>query len=284
MQDLDLNFSGTFERELEVGARLAREAGKLILGFRDGAIEVDMKPGEEPVTAADRASSKLVVAGLSQAFASDIVVSEEEADDLRRLEAERTWFVDPLDGTKDFVAGREGFSVMIGLNINHRPTVGVVYQPVGNRLFAAAPDYGTWFFAPGEAPRKLQTSSTDDIDKIRLVASKSHREGVIDEVKTALGIKNEFNIGSVGLKLGLIALDERDLYVNPSSKCKGWDTCAPEAILHHAGGKMTDVHGASLRYDVEDTHHKRGLVASNGALHQGVIDRMAPIFPAERPL
>ena len=107
---------------------------------------------------------------------------------------------------------------------------------------------------------------------------------MIDEVKTALGIKNEFNIGSVGLKLGLIALDERDLYVNPSSKCKGWDTCAPEAILHHAGGRMTDVHGELLRYDVEDTHHKRGLVASNGPLHAGVVAKLAPVFPTDRQL
>ncbi|MEM9493318.1 MAG: 3'(2'),5'-bisphosphate nucleotidase CysQ, partial [Myxococcota bacterium] len=205
--------------ELSTAIRLAREAGKLVLHYRDPDIQVDMKVGDEPVTVADRESSDLVMSGLQAEFGDDVIISEERADDLRRLSADRVWYIDPIDGTRDFISGREGFAVMIGLTVGHVPMVGVVYQPIGERLFWAEPD-GAWFEVPGQEPRRLAVSATADMAEIRLVASRSHRSHKIDRVKSALGISTEFNIGSVGLKLALIALAERDLYVNPSPRCK----------------------------------------------------------------
>ena len=269
-----------FERELEVAERLGREAGKLALSYREGDLRVELKAGDEPVTIADRRASEIIVAGLRAAFPDDVIISEESADDLARLDAERVWYIDPIDGTKDFIRGWDGFCVMIGLTVAHRPVAGVLYQPVGERLFKGVPGHGAWFKAPGQAARQLHCSPVDQVSDIRLVASKSHRGAEIDEVKSALGINTEHNIGSVGLKLGLIALGERDLYVNPSPKCKTWDTCAPEAVLAAAGGRMTDVHGDQLRYDEKDQFRRTGMVATNGILHDAVISRIAPIFPA----
>jgi 3'(2'), 5'-bisphosphate nucleotidase len=269
--------SHALSRELEVAERLARAAGALILDQRGPGIEVDMKPGNEPVTEADRSSSRLILEGLVAAFPDDVYISEENADDLRRLDAERVWYVDPIDGTKDFISGHEGFAVMIGLAVAHRPVLGVVYQPVHDRMFRAA---GTeaWFEAPHWAPRRLQVSHVVEPSDLRLVASKSDRTRTIDEVKSALGIRDELNVGSVGLKLCLIALAERDLYVNPSSNSKVWDTCAPEAILRAAGGHITDVHGEPLHYDQTDVRRNSGLVASNGLVHNEVIARLGPLF------
>lgn len=250
----------------------------MALRYRGGDYEIELKPGDEPVTVVDRKASEMIVRGLSDAFPDDVVISEENADDLRRLDAERVWYIDPIDGTKDYIRGLEGFSVMIGLTVNHRPQVGVVYQPMNDRMFWAGGN-GAFFQAPGQEPRALAVSAVSDPAEIRFVASKSHRSRTLDQVKSALGIDNEFNIGSVGLKLCIIALGERDLYVNPSPRCKSWDTCAPEAILHAAGGKMTDLHGDPLRYDERDTWRRNGLVASNGAVHDAVIERMRPLFP-----
>jgi 3'(2'), 5'-bisphosphate nucleotidase len=272
-----------YAREVEVARELARQAGTLIMRYRGDELVIDYKAGDEPVTIADRAASDLVVRGLGEAFPDDVVISEETADDLRRLDARRVWYVDPIDGTRDFIRGREGFAVMIGLTENHRPVAGVVYQPVHDRMFWASGDTAC-FQAEDEAPRQLHVSSVTEAADIRLVASSSHRSQTIDAVKSALGISNELHIGSVGLKLCLIALGERDLYVNPSPRCKSWDTCATEAILHAAGGTMTNVHGEPLRYDLEDTWRRQGLVASNGALHAAVIERLAPLFPSARAL
>ena len=268
---------GALARELEVAERLAREAGALVMGLRGPGLDVDMKAGNEPVTEADRNASQLILQGLAAAFPDDVHISEENADDLRRLDAERVWYVDPIDGTKDFIRGHEGFAVMIGLTVAHRPVLGVVYHPVHDRLFLAAGDQA-WFQAPGQPPRKLQVSHVVEPSDLRLVASKSNRTHKIDEVKSALGIRDEINLGSVGLKLCLIALAERDLYVNPSSNSKVWDTCAPEAILRAAGGRITDVHGEPLHYDHRDVRRRSGLVASNGLVHDEVIARLGPLF------
>jgi 3'(2'), 5'-bisphosphate nucleotidase len=269
-------------REIEVASRLARDAGALVVAIRDrgpAALGVEHKAGDEPVTIADRAASEQIVAGLRAAFPDDVVVSEESAEDRSRLTAPRVWFVDPIDGTKDFIRGRDGFAVMIGLCLDTRPVAGVVYQPTGGRLFAAAPGRGAWVERPDGTRAALAVSTVSEVDAIRLVASASHRSPVIDEVKSALGIANELNVGSVGLKLALIALGERDLYVNPFPRCKAWDTCAPEVILAAAGGRLTDIGGAALVYDRIDLGQPRGLVASNGHVHDAALARMASLFP-----
>jgi 3'(2'), 5'-bisphosphate nucleotidase len=266
-------------REIEVAADLARRAGAVALAVRDGDLEVEMKAGNEPVTIADKRASELIVAGLGEAFPADVIISEENADDLSRLEAGRVWYIDPIDGTRDFIRGDVGFCIMVGLAIDHRPAFGAVYHPPSGRLFCAAPGTGTWaLFDSGDEPSRLEVSGVADLADCRLVASKSHRDQVIDDVKGVLGISNELNIGSVGLKLAIIAAGERDLYVNPSSKCSMWDTCAPAAILAEAGGRLSDVHGEPLRYDTRDIGHRDGLLASNGHLHEAAVARIAPLF------
>jgi len=275
----ETGLAGPYGDELRAAATLAEAAGALVARLRAGSdesLKVEMKPGDEPVTIADRAASDLIVAGLEQAFPGDVVVSEERAVGAAR--AARVWYVDPIDGTKDFIRGGDGFAVMIGLTDGGAPVMGVVHQPTHGRTFWATPA-GAWTQAPGEAARALRVSEVRDSSAIRLVASKSHRTETIDRVKELLGIADELNIGSVGLKLCLIALGERDLYVNPWPKCKAWDTCAPEVILARAGGRLTDTHGAALRYDVAALGRDDGLIASNGWIHDGVVGRLGTLFP-----
>jgi 3'(2'), 5'-bisphosphate nucleotidase len=266
--------------ELTTAGRLAREAGVLVLSYRDGELAVEMKPGDEPVTAADRAASDLIVAGLRAAFPGDVVISEENADDPARRSAARVWFVDPIDGTKDFIRREDGFCVMIGLAVDHRPALGAIYQPISRRLFLAAPDAGAHLLVPGEAPRRIDCSGIDVLSEVRLVASKSHRTAAMDRVKSALGIDDELNIGSVGLKLALIAAGERDLYVNTSGKTSSWDSCAPEAILREAGGRVTDLDGEPLRYHDATTQNRRGVLASNRHVHDAALEKLAGLLPS----
>ena len=273
-----------FRRELEVARDLATRAGELVQKIRAGAAEradlgVELKAGNEPVTVADKRASTLIVEELRGEFPDDVIICEETADDPRRVSAKRVWYVDPIDGTKDFIRGDLGWSVMIGLAVDARPVLGVVHQPSAGRTFWAAPGAGTGL-TERDGERPLAVSGIADPEQIRLVISASHRSDAIDQVKTALGTKDEMNIGSVGVKMGLIAAGERDLYVNPWPKCKAWDTCAPEAILHAAGGMLTDLHGSPIRYDQVDLGRLGGMVASNGHLHAAVLARLAPLFPA----
>lgn len=268
---------GRYGRELTRAAELARQAGAEIMKLRGGALGVEMKAGNEPVTVADRRASELIVAGLAATFPADPIISEELPATPETLAAERVWLVDPIDGTKDFIRGSDGFSVMIGLCVGGVPTVGVVHQPSIDRTFFTTPDGGPHVEHQGTRAA-LAVSSVTSAGEARLVASASHRSDDIDRVKSELGIQNELNVGSVGIKLCLIAMGVRDLYVNPAAKTKAWDSCAPEAILTAAGGRLSDLFGAPISYRGELVH-RRGLVASNGHVHAEVVAKLAPLFP-----
>ena len=129
------------------------------------------------------------------------------------------------------------------------PSLGVVYQPIGDKLYFATRGDGAFVRArrrrAAAPPRQRRCSEPS---QIRMVASKSHRTETIDRVRAELGISDELNVGSVGLKLGLIAEGVRDLYVNPAGHSKLWDACGPEAILVEAGGRLTDLRGELLDY------------------------------------
>lgn len=266
-------------RELDTAVELARRAGERIRALHGAGIAVDTKADDSPVTAADREANALIVAALAAAFPDDAILSEELPDDGSRLARRRVWMVDPLDGTKDFIRGLDGFSVMIGLYDGERPALGVVYQPIGDKLYFAAQGGGAFGSVGGAAPARIHVSAVADPTQIRMVASKSHRTPTIDRVRQQLGIADELNVGSVGLKLGLIAEGARDLYVNPSGHSKLWDACGPEAILVEAGGRLTDAHGDPLDYRGRELGNLRGLIASNGVLHELVVQRLAALFP-----
>ena len=100
----------------------------------------------------------------------------------------------------------------------------------------------------------------------------------MDRVVKAFQVKEEVRRGSVGIKVGLICEQQCDLYVHLSPRTKQWDTCAPEIILHEAGGKLTDLFGQPLRYNVAEVQNRNGLVASNGAAHQKIVDALAPLL------
>jgi 3'(2'), 5'-bisphosphate nucleotidase len=99
-------------------------------------------------------------------------------------------------------------------------------------------------------------------------------------VMRTLGLGEEIRRGSVGIKTGLIAERQCDLYIHLSPRTKHWDTCAPEAILVEAGGRLTDLWGEPLRYNTEDVQNRNGLVAASGAAHPLIVARLAPLLDA----
>src|SRR5262245_15488836 len=111
----------SLSHELEAAISLARTAGTEVVRLRGGALDVEMKNGNEPVTIAVRAASELIVAGLPARFPDDPLISEELPPAPGALGSPRLWLIDPIDGTKDFIRGSDGFSVMIGLVVDGRP-------------------------------------------------------------------------------------------------------------------------------------------------------------------
>lgn len=276
------------QQEAQIVCRIARDAGRLaheyFTAWHGGgkAVQVDFKDADEPVTAADRAVSDFCIAALRREFPIDAILSEEIPDDGARRGARRTWLIDPIDGTKDFIAGRPGYSVMIGLLSDGVPALGVVYQPIADALWWAVRGHGAFQRIGDSEPQRMSVSEVSDLAAARMVSSASVREPMIAEIRKRAGIQDDFQIGSVGIKLALLGSGERDLYVNPASKTKLWDTAAPEVILHEAGGRLSDLYGRPLRYDGE-LAHLDGLVASNGRLHAAALSQVASLIVGRKP-
>jgi len=271
----------TYDHELSVALKLAREAGAVILDLYEGPLVIEQKSKAhdfEPVTQADKLANELIVGRLTAEFPDDGILAEESVDTARRLEKSRVWMIDPLDGTSGFIDGNGDFAVQIGLSVDGESVMGVVYQPLTGVLYRAVRGGGTWVERPEFEPERAAVSTHAELTTMRLAASRSHRSPRMDKVVQAFGLKEEVNRGSVGIKVGLIVEQQCDLYVHLSPQTKQWDTCAPEIILSEAGGTLTDLFGKPLNYNRSDLQNRNGIVASNSVAHEHIIQSLAPLL------
>ena len=258
--------------ELRFAIEVAREAGDILMRYYRSNYSTDWKGENDPVTSADRAVNEFILEKLRGEFPDYGFLAEESSDDRGRLKKERVWIVDPLDGTRDFIDGVPQFAAMIGLAVDGRPVLGVVNQVAAGKLFYGVVGEGAWLESDGERTR-LHVSRNGDLSKAAITVSRSHRSPLIGEVEQKLRVAREVISGSVGVKVGLIVTREVDLYVHPTLGIgiKEWDTCGPEAILIAAGGKMSDCWGEPLQYNKQNVYHLKGVVATNGILHDKVV-------------
>ena len=276
------NTDSRFARETRIAIELARTAGAVLLRHYHSPFLVEQKLNAlqemEEVTAADREANELIVDRLSAEFPDDGILAEESTDTDRRLEKERVWLIDPMDGTKNFVQRDGDFAVQIGLSVSGESVVGAVYQPVRDVLYWAAKGVGSWIEQSKEPRRQMTVSSQTNPRRMILASSRSHRSPRMERVVNLFGFKNEVRRGSVGVKIGLITEQEADLYLHLSPSTKQWDTCGPEIILHEAGGRLTDLFGQPLRYNGVRIDNRNGIVATNGPAHEMVIEKLQPLL------
>jgi 3'(2'), 5'-bisphosphate nucleotidase len=258
------------QRELEVAKKLALEAGTILMDYYRQGTSVDWKAPGDPVTAADRDASQLIVGGLRREFPQHGVLCEEEPDDLSRLQRSDVWMIDPMDGTREFIEHRGEFAVQIGLVVKGTPVVGVVYQPTTKKLYYAAAGLGAFLETSGTAT-SLHVSTEEVASRLIIVESRSHRSARVQAIRQRMRIKESILTGSVGLKVGIVCEGRAHVYVHTGSRTHLWDTCGPEAILREAGGRITDVYNAPLRYDLSETRNMHGIVVTNAVIHDRVV-------------
>lgn len=271
-----------YKQEIQVATELARAAGAVLLEHYHSPFLVEQKVNAldeiEEVTAADREANELIVTRLKRDFPADGILAEESTDSEHRLEKDRVWLIDPMDGTKNFIARDGDFAVQIGLAVGGESVVGVVYQPAHGVLYRAARDGGAWMESEARIAVRLWVSKQTEPGEMILASSRSHPSPRMGRIVSAFGFKGETRRGSVGVKVGLIAEQQADLYIHLSPRTKQWDTCGPEAILAEAGGRLTDLFGQPLRYNGRRIDNRNGIVATNGAAHDMVIENLAPLL------
>jgi len=260
-----------YAKELAVASELAVGAGEILLKHHRAGVEAEWKSVGDPVTIADRAASTFLVRQLKDRFPGDAVLSEEEPDEPGRCGRPRIWIVDPMDGTREFVAQRKDFCVMLGLALEGVAVLGVVYQPSTKKLYAAAEGMGATL-QEERAIVPLRVSEETDPQRMTIALSRAHDSPAVEEVRQRLGIAHTIRMGSIGLKVGLICEGQAHLYLDLSGRTSQWDTCAPAALLREAGGRITDAGGNPLRYDIAELRHRNGVIASNATIHDRIVE------------
>lgn len=234
---------------LEDLQRIARDAGAAIMEiYNSDDFDVQLKGDDSPLTKADLAAHKVIVAGL-KALDSDYPIISEESADIDWQERQgwaRYWLVDPLDGTKEFIKRNGEFTVNIALIDNGEAVAGVVYAPVLDAMYTGEREQGAFL---NDQPIRVEQNEPSTL---RIVGSRSHASQETTDWLETLGKPYEMVPMGSSLKICLVAEGKADIYprLGPTSE---WDTGAAHAVLNAAGGSITTVDGEPLRYNQKES-------------------------------
>lgn len=263
------------QRELRELVAIAREAGERIAQVYAGTFTASYKQGAEPVTEADRRSHELLVSRLRTAFPGEAIVSEEaDAESYRGFAASpRIFFVDPLDGTREFVQRNAEFSVLIGVVEGLRARLGVVHAPALACTWWGGPATGAWRSDAGAPAHRIGVTRAEQPSEARLVVSRSHPSPALPAALQLLGCREVTPVGSAGLKGAYVADGHADAFLALRTAGKAWDVCAADALVHAAGGSFTDALGRAMDYrgDLLASH---GILAAPFRLHAALLERL----------
>lgn len=253
-------------QEIFIAEKLARVAGRMSLAYRNQLV-ISHKPNNEgPVTNADLAIDQYLVDNLRENFPSDRIISEEgDNDDGAISRDQRTWFVDPIDGTASYMMGLDDYVVMVGLAINGEARLGVIYEPCRDRLWSGV-------FSNDVSARRAIKYENEKItpivleqrrkpERINLIGSRMHKSRRQDALIEELNPKNVSYQSSIGLKAMLVLEQQADLYVAWSKSVKFWDSCAPAAIVKAAYGHISFIDGSALKFLGPISHNQPIMIA-----------------------
>jgi len=253
---------------LEIAKSLAVRAGKKILKvYASGKFETSQKGNMGPLTKADLSANSIIVGNLKKKFPNHAILTEEGADDKKRLKNDYVWIIDPLDGTKEFIAGNTEFTVNIALVHGKKPIMGVVYAPARDELYFALKGFGAYLEKNGKIQR-INVSDKSKLNKMVLVKSRYHPSEAIKRLVSKGLFASAKTYGS-SLKGCMIAAGKADVYFRfgPISE---WDICAMNIIIDEAGGILTNLSNQKIQYNSEEPKI-HGFIVSNNRAHDKLI-------------
>jgi 3'(2'), 5'-bisphosphate nucleotidase len=260
------------DHELEFAIEAARSAARVILDHYEHFTAIPDARADIS-TQADRDSQESILRVLHDAFPEDGLRAEEctPALALAPSGARREWIVDPIDGTRGFARKNGEFSVMIALLEASHILLGVVLEPVADRLTYATRGGGCWRRDGSETQATgCHVRPASRLSDAVLTQSHSRTPSRQATLAAALAPARVIETYSAGLKLALVARGEADIYLNTYDKINDWDICAGQILVEEAGGTVTDWTGAPIRYG-EAPNQRTGLLASNGVLHEAAL-------------
>lgn len=265
----------TTDTDLSAALEAAALAGELIRREYESFVAIPDAPVNIS-THVDHASQELILGYLRDRFPADGLCAEEATATLAAAcrTGPRVWVIDPIDGTRGFARKTGQFSVMIGLLVDGQPAVGVVLEPAQRRVTYAVQGGGCWWKTEGGEPVRCRVSGRASLGEC-VVAQSWAKPGVVSKTAAALQPRGVIETYSGGVKLALVARGEADVYANTYEKFADWDICAGHVLVTEAGGRVTDLGGGPVAYQAADFSQRKGLLATNGLLHDDVLKRLA---------
>ena len=250
-----------WEEQLNAAIEAGVAAIEGILKIYHTDFDVEIKDDNSPVTLADKNADKVIREILHKRFPDYAFLTEETDDDKSRLENDFVWIVDPVDGTKDFVAKDGGFTTNIALAYKHEAVVGVVVVPLTGEVYYAAKGLGAFYRKDGVTK---QIHVNDKLDNLIVYKSVFHSKQNEEEMykKHADKIATIEKWGSA-LKPCRIAQGLGELSYRLSDGTKEWDTAASQVIVEQAGGIFLDTNKKRIMYNREDVYNRDGYVICN---------------------
>ena len=225
------------------------EAGNISLKLRKQGLKKEIKIDNTPVTNGDIEVNKLITAKIEKITPEIPIVSEESSTNKSNENLKTFWLIDPIDGTHDYINGRDEFTINAGLIINNRPEVGIVYAPGKKRLFYTFHE-GKCFELSNNKEKKLDCSKLTKKGEVKAVSYSNKLKPVIEDWHKKFNVTEHIKMKS-SFKFCVIATGEYDLYVAEPRACE-WDIAAGHAILKNAGGIITDFENKEILYGKKD--------------------------------
>jgi len=280
----------------------AREAALLawqhIARYFRGEFRIYEKQGTGPATDADREADAFLMRWLGSRYPEAGFLTEESDENPDRLLRDLVWVIDPIDGTRDFIAGGPDFAVHVACVVRDsdglwRPLATVVYEPVSGRLYTATRGSGAFLEEEGavagalwwqrttenvdtipfSAPARITASENDDLPSLHAIASKSRMSTRLCSALDAIPVSAVDRRGGMGVKAMEVATGRVDFYLQPElGRSSEWDLCAPHLIVEEAGGRVSDLGGQEVTYNREDIKLRGGVLVSNGSCHPPLLN------------
>ena len=242
------------DNDLKLAINASLKAGEIIMQYYCDDYEIKEKGYHNPVTTADNEADTYLKSTLMSARPQYGWLSEETVDSKNRLNKEKVWIVDPLDGTKEFIEGVPQFVVSIALVEKGIPIIGVLHNPVTKETFHAAKGGGA-YLDQGQYRCSIKDSTRDMV----ILNSRSEtRRGLWEPYKKHF--KKLRPIGSVAYKMGLTAIGKADIFATLRPKNE-WDICAGTCLINEAGGKVINLNGKEITFNNQKTLIEPGLIA-----------------------
>ena len=251
-----------WEKELQAAIEAGLIAKKKILEIYHQGFDVEIKDDNSPVTVADKSADKIIRDYLHEKFPEHAFLTEESTDDLSRLNNDFVWIVDPVDGTKDFVAKDDQFTTNIALAYKHELVVGVVIAPALDEVYFASKGNGSYFQKGNNSPIKIHVNDKmDDLTMLTSVFHFTEDEQKFIELHSDR-IKHVMKRGS-SLKPCAIAHGLAEITFRSSPNTKEWDTAACQIVVEEAGGLFLQPNGDKITYNREDVYNRNGYIVVN---------------------